>query len=140
MGNTVVVGVDGSETALKAARVAARLAAQAGAPLHVVTGFDTEEREVISVGSDEVVLSTRAVAFKIAQTVAQEVGAGLTAVTTSAEEGKPADVILAEAVRVEAGLIVVGNRRMQGFSRVLGSVANSVVHHAPCDVYVVKTV
>jgi nucleotide-binding universal stress UspA family protein len=34
---------------------------------------------------------------------------------------------------------VLGNRRMQGAGRILGSVANSVAHHAPCDVYVVKT-
>ena len=28
---------------------------------------------------------------------------------------------------------------MQGLARVLGSVANSVAHGAPCDVYIVKT-
>jgi nucleotide-binding universal stress UspA family protein len=36
-------------------------------------------------------------------------------------------------------MIVVGNRRMQGIGRVLGSVANSVAHNAPCDVYIAKT-
>ena len=40
----------------------------------------------------------------------------------------------------EAELIVVGNRRTQGIGRVLGSVAVSVAAHAPCDVYIVKTV
>ena len=34
---------------------------------------------------------------------------------------------------------MVGNRRMQGLGRVLGSVANSVAHNAPCDVYIAKT-
>jgi nucleotide-binding universal stress UspA family protein len=29
---------------------------------------------------------------------------------------------------------------MQGMQRVLGAVANEIVHHAPCDVLVVKTV
>jgi nucleotide-binding universal stress UspA family protein len=36
-------------------------------------------------------------------------------------------------------MIVVGNRRMHGIGRVLGSVANSVAHNAPCDVYIAKT-
>ena len=36
-------------------------------------------------------------------------------------------------------LIVVGNRRMRGIGRVLGSVANSVAHNATCDVYIANT-
>lgn len=60
--------------------------------------------------------------------------------TTAIGEGKPAKVLLEEAVAVGAEMIVVGNRRMQGVSRVLGSIANEVAHHAPCDVYIVKTV
>ena len=39
-----------------------------------------------------------------------------------------------------ADLIVVGNVRMQGFGRVLGSVGNDVLSHAPCSVLIVKTV
>ena len=54
-------------------------------------------------------------------------------------EGKPADVLLDAARDVEAELIVVGNRRMQGLSRVLGAIANEIVHRAPCDVLLVKT-
>ncbi|WP_281445477.1 universal stress protein, partial [Paenarthrobacter nicotinovorans] len=44
-----------------------------------------------------------------------------------------------EAEMQDARLIVVGNRRMQGLGRVLGSVANTVAHTAPCDVYIAKT-
>ena len=36
----IVVGVDGSDTAMKAARSAAELANKLGARLHVVTAFD----------------------------------------------------------------------------------------------------
>jgi nucleotide-binding universal stress UspA family protein len=60
--------------------------------------------------------------------------------TSAAIDQKPADALIAEAERLEAELIVVGNRRMQGVSRLLGSVANEVAHNAPCDVLVVKTV
>ena len=65
--------------------------------------------------------------------------AGLTA-TCGVGEGKPAAVILDEAEKVGADLIVIGNVRMQGAKRVLGAVANDVLHHAPCDVLLVKTV
>jgi nucleotide-binding universal stress UspA family protein len=140
VGDTIVVGVDGSETALKAARVAAKLAADSKRPLHVVMAFGAESVEVIKVGDDEVRFSARQDALKIAEGVIREVAAGQADVTSGAEEGDPADVLIAEAERLEAGLIVVGNRRMQGVGRLLGSIANSVAHHAPCDVYVVKTV
>ena len=40
---------------------------------------------------------------------------------------------------MDARMIVVGNRRMHGIGRVLGSVANSVAHNAPCDVYIANT-
>src|SRR5699024_1633825 len=52
---------------------------------------------------------------------------------------KAGDALLEEAKRLDASLIVVGNRNMQGIKRVLGSVANTVSHNAPCDVYIVKT-
>ena len=53
--------------------------------------------------------------------------------------GKPADVLVQEAKRLEADIIVVGNRRMQGAGRVLGAIASAVARNAPCDVYIVKT-
>jgi nucleotide-binding universal stress UspA family protein len=51
----------------------------------------------------------------------------------------PSDAICETARAVEADLIVVGNRGMKGMRRVLGSVPNSVAHHAPCDVLIVET-
>ena len=60
-------------------------------------------------------------------------------VTYSGVVGKPADALIREAERLDASLIVVGNRRMQGLGQLLGSVANSVAHGAPCGVYIVKT-
>ena len=53
--------------------------------------------------------------------------------------GKPADVLVQEAERLGASVIVVGNRRVQGPSRVLGAIATAVARNAPCDVYVAKT-
>ena len=36
-------------------------------------------------------------------------------------------------------MIVVGNRRVQGATRVLGSIANDVARQAPCNVLIVHT-
>ena len=61
-------------------------------------------------------------------------------ISTNSLQAKPAVALVEEAERLEARVIVVGNRRSQGLGRVLGSVASGVVAHAPCDVYIVKTV
>jgi nucleotide-binding universal stress UspA family protein len=57
-----------------------------------------------------------------------------------ARVGAAADVILDVARWKEADLIVMGNRSMQGARRLLGSVSNTVSHHAPCNVLLVPTV
>ena len=53
--------------------------------------------------------------------------------------GAPADAICEVATRVDADLIVVGNKGMRGVRRVLGSVPNSVAHQAPCAVLIAFT-
>jgi nucleotide-binding universal stress UspA family protein len=140
MADIIVVGVDGSETARQAAETAARLAAGTGSTLHIVTAYDTERREEIGVGGDRWVVSSGDDAKKVADSVAAGLTTKVSAVTTASALGKPHDVLLDEASRLDASMIVVGNRRMQGAGRLLGSVANSVAHSAPCDVYIVKTV
>ena len=60
--------------------------------------------------------------------------------TIDVVDGPPAKALVSEAERREADLIVVGNVRMQGLGRVLGSVGNDVAHNAPCSVLIIKTV
>jgi nucleotide-binding universal stress UspA family protein len=129
--------VDGSESALKAAEAARGLAESLGASLHVVTAFDIESAETFGVGSDKVRISNADSAELVARSLAKS-GQGME-ITHSAARGKPADALIKEAVRLDARLIVVGNRRMRGIGRLLGSVANSVAHNAPCDVYIANT-
>jgi nucleotide-binding universal stress UspA family protein len=53
--------------------------------------------------------------------------------------GDPRSVILEEAKEWDADLIVVGSHGYTGIKRLLlGSVAQSVVSHAPCSVEVVR--
>ncbi|MDR7084147.1 nucleotide-binding universal stress UspA family protein [Arthrobacter ginsengisoli] len=139
MGEIIVVGVDGSETALEAARTAARLAAGMGASLRVVTAYDGDTGGVVAIGSDRWMFSDAAQAEIMTADIARLLGTTTSEISCAAVPGKPQDVLIGEAERLNAKLIVVGNRRMQGLGRVLGSVANTVAHNAPCDVYIVKT-
>jgi nucleotide-binding universal stress UspA family protein len=60
--------------------------------------------------------------------------------TTSVSVGSPAQVIVDEAERWGADLIVVGSHGYGFWQRaLLGSVSNAVIHHAPCSVLVVRT-
>ncbi|MCQ9164544.1 universal stress protein [Arthrobacter sp. STN4] len=139
MSGIIIVGVDGSETALKAARTAADLAAGTGATLTVVTAYGNDKSEIVEIAGEEWTISNAAEAKKVAQRVAGQLSAKGVRATYTAALGKPHEVLLNEAERLGAAMIVVGNRRMQGLARVLGSVANNVAHNSPCDVYIVKT-
>lgn len=75
----------------------------------------------------------------MAKSVAVGLRAGSLRIDHFAVRGTPASALIEQAEIHGARMIVVGNKRMQGIGRVLGSVANSVAHHAPCDVYVAKT-
>lgn len=139
MTGTIIVGVDGSNTARKAAESARDLALALNAPLLVVSAFDSDRAEVHGSGGDKRVISAAGDAEKVAKTVADSLRSSDLTVSHSVVRGRPADALLKEAARVEANMVVVGNRRMRGIGRVLGSVANSVAHNAPCDVYIANT-
>jgi nucleotide-binding universal stress UspA family protein len=139
----MVVGTDGSETATNAMRSAAKLAAQLGAELHIVSGYHGKsELRVTGAGSGVeawMVSSTDAVEG-ILRDAADIARREKVPVTTHHEEGDPGKALISVATAVEADLVVVGNRGMQGLKRfVLGSVPNDVAHGAPCAVLILKT-
>lgn len=136
---TVLVGVDGSDSSRLAARRAAEVASALGAQLRVLVAVDSSMGDGAA-DSDGHRMTAGEVAERIAMEVAQSVSDVLADVQTDVWPGKPAEALVEEAERLDAELIVVGNRRAQGLARVLGSVASAVVSHAPCDVYIVKTV
>ncbi|MEN9506810.1 MAG: hypothetical protein RI958_2736 [Actinomycetota bacterium] len=136
---SIIVGVDGSATSARAARTAATLARALDCTLHVVRAHGHHDAEVVGVGNDRWVVSEDEEITDLMKPLVDELRAIHPSVTVSAPEGRPHDVLIAEAARLNAQLIVVGNRHMQGVGRVLGSVANYVAHHAPCDVYIAHT-
>lgn len=142
MAETIIVGVDGSDTAQLAAERAAALAVKIGAELVVVTAHASDNTEVVKIGTDTWILDDAEQAEKLAEQCAASLRVSVpnASVSASAAHGKPQDVLVSEAERLNATMIVVGNVGMKGLGRVLGSVATSVAHAAPCDVYIVKTV
>ena len=55
------------------------------------------------------------------------------------DNGEAAAALLREADEIGADMIVVGNKRVQGFTRFLGSIARTIASEAHCDLYIVNT-
>lgn len=147
MGNTsgaksyqnIVVGISDAETSQIAGRAAVELAQATGGTVHFVTAVTDGEVAVIQVGSDRFVLDTVETARLAVARFVESLGITVP-YTVQAVEEAPAKALVAVAELLDADLIVVGNVRMQGLGRVLGSVGNDVAHSAPCSVLIVKTV
>ncbi|MDH3492595.1 MAG: universal stress protein [Acidobacteriota bacterium] len=68
------------------------------------------------------------------------IGEAGTQVTSNTVVGSPESQIVEEAEKMGADLIVVGSHGYNRWERLLlGSVSDSVIHHAPCSVLVVRT-
>lgn len=139
MFETIVVGADGSATAAEAARQAIELAKLTGGHLHVVSAYRHEHLSGADSAETAGALGTRDLAESVvADHVSRARAAGLEADGHS-RSGDAANAICDVATEVNADLIVVGNKGMAGARRVLGSVPNSVAHHAPCNVLIAFT-
>ncbi|HVN13781.1 MAG TPA: universal stress protein [Kineosporiaceae bacterium] len=147
-GYPVVVGVDGSASCRRALEVAADIAADAHAPLRVVSAWAGPADEAWMVAyprtaypsTTELVYAERASADEAAQEAARrarQLHPGLQ-VGVLAVEGRPAAALVQAAN--DAGLLVIGTRGHGAVtSLVLGSVSHGVVHAAHCAVAVVRT-
>jgi nucleotide-binding universal stress UspA family protein len=136
--STIIVGVDSSTQAREAARKAAQFAVALDVPLHVVTAVQSNQVHEIGYGSDAFVFNSMDLANEVLGSITDEFRR-TTKVTSAALRTDPATALCEEAERLGASMIVIGNKRVQGVSRVLGSVAGAVAKSAPCDVFVVHT-
>lgn len=153
MAGIILTGVDNSETALKAAEKAASLAVAFDAELHVATAYNvnmTETHQTVRTQSEPAAMSSayhRLVtqyaedAEHTASGIAQELRRIYPElkIVAKAVEGKPGIALSNDAEQLDADLIVVGNKRVQGPTRILGSVARTVASEAECDLYIVNT-
>lgn len=136
----VVVGVDGSASALAAVRLATREAAWRGRDLRIVHAFIWPLMHVNTGASTAVPEgglrhdAERMLAEASATASATD---SAVAVTTDLVTGAPAAVMLAEARRAE--LLVLGDRGLGGFTGLLlGSVAVQVTSHSDTPVLVAR--
>ena len=134
----IVVGFDGSEHARKALERAADIAS--GATIAVVSAANVQRLMRDPSGGIDPIDPADAEARQQALAEAREYleGRGITGVFVEGT-GNPADVIVQEAEENGADLIVVGTRGQSTPKRMfMGSVSTNVIHHAPCDVLVVR--
>jgi nucleotide-binding universal stress UspA family protein len=150
MFRTILVGTDGTITASRAVAEAADLAAAVpGSVLHIVSVqkpmaaaaiASAEMATAAPAGAElEWEESARTALERLLADAAERAGRESLTVETHARFGAPAEVLCDMAAHLQADLLVVGNRGMQGGRRLLGSVPNTVSHHAPCSVLVVDT-
>ncbi len=137
----ILVLIDFSEASEHAATAASVLAARTGATVHLLHAYSipmeppgptpTPSQHYVDQFIKESKAQLEALAAKLDKSVA--FGPFLV------ESGDPRDVILAQAKRLNAEMIVVGTHGRRGITRALiGSVTESVVRTAPCSVLVVR--
>ncbi len=137
----ILVAVDGSETSLKAARMAADVALRFGARLtliHVVPKLLLPP-DVYGLTLAEVEKEHRAYADKLLEHAVASLSEPGLEIDTSVLYGPPAESIAEEAAASDVGMVVVGNRGHGAVARMfLGSVSDRLVHISTKPVLVVR--
>jgi nucleotide-binding universal stress UspA family protein len=145
-GGSIVVGTDGSQRAERAVERAGELGRALGVVVHVVSAHSRGTDGMYMAGAGE--FGDAEVFVEDEKRVRAEhylerAQGRLTDLGVASEahvwQGDPAEALVRIAEEQAAQLIVVGNRGMTGARRMIGSVPNSVSHHAPCDVLIVST-
>jgi nucleotide-binding universal stress UspA family protein len=142
----ILLATDGSEEAKLAAQAATELSRDTGSELHVLyvlptpaqlIGHHLYPRET----REAVVAEAEGRAREFLDEQAQRIGSeGGKVSETHFRSGEPDKEILRAAEEIEAGTIVIGSRGLGAISRtLLGSISDSVVRHAHCPVFVVRT-
>ncbi|RLL68210.1 universal stress protein [Streptomyces sp. Z26] len=143
----IVVGTDGSAHARRAVLFALREAQLRGVPVRAVCAYDFTPDRYSAYGwmtvpnpASEIVTQLRDTALAdVGATIEElraELGGPHVDVEVVAQQGRPAEVLLAQAAH--AGLLVVGSRGSGLWGRLtLGSTSTEVVHHAHVPVVVV---
>jgi nucleotide-binding universal stress UspA family protein len=137
----IMVGTDGSETAGRAVSKATAMAKALGADLIIVSVY-SRRAPGVPVGVEDTWAAEASLAAeqRVNQAAEQAKAAGVNSAWGRAVAGDAADVLVEEAERSGADLLVVGSKGMQSSSRfLLGNVPNKVSHHAPCDVWIIET-
>ncbi len=131
---------DGSRAALRAAVDLAKLTAGELTLMHSFrpprVGNDAMSELLTRQAIDDIAADVRE---ELADWREEAQALGATKVDTLAIAGSPSEEIVRIAAKAGVDAIVMGTHSRTGFARaVLGSVAEKVVRHAPCSVYVIR--
>jgi nucleotide-binding universal stress UspA family protein len=139
MFKNILLAVDGSAHALKAASVAGEMARAMQANLWVVTVFDPIPTYLQEPGLQQAMDERFARSESVLCEALQAIGTAPCALATEQLEGPVAEAVLTVLDTHPVDLIVMGARglgRLKGL--LLGSQSQKVVAHAPCPVLLVR--
>jgi nucleotide-binding universal stress UspA family protein len=146
---SILYATDGSATAEHAEHVLTDWPILAGRPVTVLsvaevgmpwsTGMSPGIYDQVLESYTEAVDDARGQCQAIAEAAAGRIAAAGFQTTAVVREGPSAEEIVAASQQLDDGLVVIASRGHTGLTRlVLGSVARSVLTHAPCSVLVVR--
>ena len=139
MFKNILVAVDGSEHALKAARIAGDFARQMQADLRVVTAYDPVPTYLGEPNLQHALDERFSLAQQILDDASRQIGDVPGELKTEVLEGPAAEAILAVIEARGTDLVIMGTRglgRLKGL--LLGSQSQKVVSHASCPVLLVR--
>ena len=136
----ILLAVDGSDHALRAARTAAQLArAMNPATLRIVVVYDPVPPWLGDPNFQTAINSRLNESQEILQKAVEAIGDIPSKIHTELLEGNPAEAIIEIAQTRQCDLIVLGSRGLgQLAGLLLGSTSQKVVSHAPCPVLIVR--
>lgn len=142
----VLVCSDGSCCALAAVQAGVAIARHHEAELIVLNVFHSAYADIAEIGAwaiavDQQMLDSCARRDKstIEHSVRPLLDELMTPYRVLQEKGHPIQAILTIAEKENVDLIVVGSRGLRGVKELyLGSISNSIMHHAPCPVLIVR--
>ena len=146
MYHKILVCTDGSASALEATRLGAEIARHLDTEVLALNVFDViyTDAGYMGVGAvtidldslDRCAQAQREAVENLARPHFERAGVSYQFVQ---KQGHPVDCILDMAKRETVDMIVIGSRGLGGLKEFfLGSVSNSVLHHAPCPVLIAR--
>jgi nucleotide-binding universal stress UspA family protein len=140
MFDNILLGVDGSEYALRAARKAGELArVMKSASLWIVIAYEPIPAYLGQPNMHHVITRRLQEAESILKEAIEAVGEIPGDIHQELLEGSPAEEIIKVATIRETDLIIMGSRgRGMLAGLLLGSQSQKVISHAPCPVLVIK--
>lgn len=146
----ILIATDGSIHSEKAVEAATKFSFQPGSEIKIITVTETILPVNLDIYGSGIVSSTielekiagessESVLEKARKTLEERFSGENIFITTEILSGSPESRIVEAAEKINADLIIVGSHGYNTWERLLlGSVSDSVAHHAPCSVLVVR--